>query len=120
MNVSVQTRSSIIARYRPGVSAEVEWQPLLEGEASRNLRVLLASYRDHQFRMTVEGRPGLAYHIRLFTPWLPKPKEPARLVASQGNVHTLEVAAPSAVRGKTDKAGYVRWSIGVEFNGERK
>ena len=68
VNTSFSAATQIEVRYQPGVGLEVERLPLLEGDFSRNLRVLRTSYTDRQIEMTVEGRPGQIYEVRAYTP----------------------------------------------------
>ena len=58
VNTSFSAATQIEVQYQPGVALEVERLPLLEGDFSRNLRVLRTSYTDRQIEMTVEARPG--------------------------------------------------------------
>lgn len=115
VEVRMRGRTALSIRYRAGLAAEVIWQPLVEGDGSRNLRVLRAAYGDHQFEMTVEGLPDHAYQVRLFTPWRPLLKPPATLVSSERDTHTVEFRAPEGALGKVDRAGYVRWSLSIGF-----
>lgn len=109
------SKTQIEVRYQPGVAVEVVWQPLLEGDTSHNLRVLRTEYKDRKLEIVVEGRPERTYTLRLFTPWRPNPTEGARLLGNGGTVHPLELIAPEAARAQVDKAGYVRWTVRVEF-----
>ncbi len=106
---SLRERAAVKIRYRGGVTALVESQPVLEGETSRNLRVLRAGYEDGRFRFLVEGLPEQAYRVRLYTPWRAEPVSASRLLSSGERFHTVELRAPQASNGNPDRAGYVRW-----------
>jgi len=106
-------KTTIEIRYRGGIGVDVPWQPILEGDSSRNLHVLSTSYQSGQFQMLVEGRPELKYEIRLLTPWLVSAASSAEDVVVEGDWKILRVAAPAAVKEHPDKAGYVRWTVGV-------
>jgi hypothetical protein len=105
-------KATLEVRYRGGISVDVPWQPLLEGDSSRNLRVLKTAYQNGQFQMLVEGRPELKYDIRLLTPWLVSADSSAEAVGTEGGWRILRVSAP-ATQQHPDKAGYVRWTVAV-------
>ena len=113
--LKIAGRSRIVVRYRAGVAVEVGWHPLLEGDQSVNLRVLRTSYENSHLKMLVEGRPGGAYELRLFTPWHPKEGEGVKIVNGSSEPRVVEVSAPAGARAQTDKAGYVRWEANVEL-----
>jgi hypothetical protein len=100
-------------KYRGGVAVQVGWHPVLEGEASSNLRVLRSVYRKPRLEMLVEGLPDRAYEIKLFTPWHVKDGG-VRVVSSSPNLSTVQIAAPAG-HARPDKAGYVRWTAGIEL-----
>jgi hypothetical protein len=106
-------KTTIEVRYRGGISVDVPWQPILEGDSSRNLHVLRTSYQNGQFTMLVEGRPEVKYEIRLLTPWLVSAATSADDIVADGDWRTLRVAAPTAAKEHSDKAGYVRWTVAV-------
>lgn len=113
VSVSVTGKSELVVRYRAGVAVEVDWQPLLEGDASKNLRVLNCSYHDGRFEMTVEGRAETTYQIRLYTPWKPTHTEGCKPVSTRDNVTLVAASAPEEARAHLDKAGYARWIIRI-------
>lgn len=113
--VTVTGKSTLEIRYTPGVAVKVDWEPILEGDSSRNLRVLNTSYRDGQLQMTVEGLPGQAYRVRLFTPWKVHAVEGARVAETASREKTLELISPSGTPGSTDKSGYIRWTVHVSL-----
>jgi hypothetical protein len=104
-------KTTIAVRYRGGVGVDVPWQPILEGDSSRNLHVLKTSYKNGQFQMQVEGRPDLQYEIRLWTPWRVSAATSAKGVVREGDWSTLRVAAPADAKEHRDRAGYVRWTV---------
>ncbi len=106
-------KTTIEVRYHGGIGVDVPWQPILEGDASRNLHVLKTSYKNGQFQMQVEGRPDLEYEIRLWTPWRVVAATSANDIAREGDWSILRVAAPADVREHRDKAGYVQWIVTV-------
>jgi hypothetical protein len=107
------TKTTIEVRYRGGIGVDVPWQPILEGDSSRNLHVLRTSYQSGQFQMLVEGRPELKYEIRMLTPWLVSTAGSGEDVVVEGDWKVLQVAAPAAAKENPDRAGYVRWTIAV-------
>ncbi len=117
VHVLVHTRFSgsthIDVRYKPGISLEAEWIPLLEGDTSQNLRVLHTAYSNGQLEMTVEGRPERTYRLRAYTTWKLSAIEGAKVSEASGRFKVLELAAPAADRANLDKAGYVRWKVQV-------
>ena len=83
----------------------------MEGDSSRNLHVLESSYENRQLQLLVEGRPDIAYQIRLLTPWRIAAATSAKSIIPDGEWRILEVSAtPDAIQ-HSDKAGYVRWKI---------
>jgi hypothetical protein len=112
VKLSSITKATIEVRYRGGISVDVPWQPILEGDSSRNLRVLKTAYQNGQFQMLVEGRPELKYDIRLLTPWLVSAGGSAEDIGTDGDWRPLRVSAP-ATQEHPDKAGYVRWTVAV-------
>ncbi len=113
--VTVTGRSTLEVHYSPGVTVKVEWQPLLEGDASRNLRLLHTAYHDGHLQMTVEGLPLHTYRVQLFTPWTVKSLQGARALESTGNAKTLELVAPPEAEKATDHSGYTRWTVEVQL-----
>ena len=110
------TKAKIEVRYKGGVSVDVPWQPLREGDFSRNLHVLRTSYQNSRFEMEVEGLPDQKYEVRLLTPWrVLGMGGKAESVHAQGNWKVLQIAAPAASKEKPDNAGYVRWTVTVPF-----
>lgn len=105
--------TQIEIRYKPGVALEVEWLPLLEGDSSRNLRILQTDYEDGQIRMIVEGRPGQAYKVRAYTSWSLKALEGARVSKNHHAYKTLQLKSPPGDQA-VDRAGYVRWQVKVQ------
>ena len=105
-------KPAIEVRYRGGISVDVPWQPILEGDSSRNLRVLKTSYQNGEFQMLVEGRPELKYEIRLLTPW----RVSWQLRRGCWSRWRLETSCGSRTCRSSehpDKAGYVRWTVDV-------
>ncbi len=113
--VTVSGRSTLEVHYSPGVAVKVEWQPLLEGDTSRNLRLLHSAYHDGRLQMTVEGLPGRPYRVQLFTPWAVNPRQGARTLESKGDVKTLELVAPPGAEKAIDNSGYTRWTVEVQL-----
>ncbi|MCW5982148.1 MAG: hypothetical protein KIT09_28940 [Bryobacteraceae bacterium] len=112
---TISGKAEIVIEYNPGVAVEIDWQPLLEGESSVNPRILRTAYANRKWEMAVEGRPGRVYTARLYTPWQPSVTAGGRIIPGSGSPHTLEFAAPEGQRAKPDKAGYVRWTVGVDL-----
>lgn len=117
VHVLVNTRfadnTRIVVAYKPGVALEVEWLPLLEGDRSRNLRILQTGYEDGMVAMTVEGRPGQMYKVRAYTPRALKAVAGAKGIENRHGYKVLELMAP-AMDQEVDKAGYVRWKVQVK------
>lgn len=107
------TRTTIEVRYRGGISVDVPWQPILEGDSSRNLRVLRTAYQNGQFQMLVEGRPDFKYDIRVLTPWLVSAVSAVEDIGTDGDWRIMHVAPPAAAREHPDRAGYVQWTVSV-------
>jgi len=104
-------KTTIEVRYRGGVAVDVPWQPLLEGDASRNLHVLKTFYENGKLQMQVEGLPDVQYELRLWTPWRVSAATSGKDIVREGDWSTLRVAAPADAREHRDKAGYVRWTV---------
>lgn len=113
-------KTTIEVRYHGGVGVDVPWQPLLEGDSSRNLHVLKTSYENDQFQMQVEGRPDIQYEIRLWTPWRVAAATSTKDVVREGEWSVLRVVAPADAREHLDKAGYVRWTVTVIVQRSKK
>ena len=113
VNTSFSASTQIEVRYQPGVALEVERLPLLEGDFSRNLRVLRTSYTDRQIEMTVEGRPGQDYKVRAYTPLRLAATEGVKSIEDRGDYKSIEMASPNDSR-LLDKAGYARWEVRVK------
>lgn len=113
-------KTTIEVRYHGGIGVDVPWQPLMEGDSSRNLHVLKTAYENGQFQMQVEGRPDIQYEIRLWTPRRVTVGTSAKGIVRQGEWNILRATAPVDARAHLDKAGYVRWTINatVERNEE--
>ena len=110
MKLNPVSKTTIEILYRGGVGVDVPWQPILEGDSSRNLHVLESSYQKGQFQLLVEGRPDVEYKIRLWTPWRVAATS-AKSVSNDGEWRTLSVSAPPDAIEHRDKAGFVRWKI---------
>lgn len=111
LKVNLVSKSTIEILYRGGIAVDVPWQPIMEGDSSRNLHVLESSYENRQLQLLVEGRPDIAYQIRLLTPWRIAAATSAKSIIPDGEWRILEVSAtPDAIQ-HSDKAGYVRWKI---------
>ena len=113
--LKVERMSHIQVRYRPGVGVGVIWHPLLEGDASSNLRVLRTSFEKPALEMLVEGRPDYSYQLRLFTPWRVVEEKGVQLISASDPVKVVQITAPPEVRSKPDKAGYVRWTSRIKL-----
>lgn len=113
--VTVSRKSTLAVRYTPGVAVKVDWQPILEGDSSRNLRVLNTVYRDGQLQMDVEGLPLQPYRVQLFTPWKVSALEGARIVESTSQGTTMELTSPRETVGARDRSGYTRWKVRVQL-----
>jgi hypothetical protein len=111
VNLKFLAKTTIEVLYRGGIGVDVPWQPILEGDPSRNLHVLKSQYQNGEFQLLVEGRPDLEYEIRLWTPWRVAAATSAKSITRSGEWSTLRLAAPADVTGHTDKGGYVRWTI---------
>jgi hypothetical protein len=112
VNTSFSDATQIEVRFKPGVALEAERLPLLEGDISRNLRILRTSFTDGQIEMTVEGRPGQIYEVRAYTPLKLTANEGVRSIKDRGNYKTIELVPPVDSR-LVDKAGYTRWQVRV-------
>jgi hypothetical protein len=113
--VTVAHKSTLEVRYSPGVAARIEWQPLLEGDTSRNLRVLHTAFHEGDLQMMVEGLPGREYRVQLFTPWRVNPLQGARALETTGNVKTLVLVSPPEAEKASDNTGYTRWMVHVQL-----
>ena len=113
VNTSFSAATQIDVQYHPGVALEIERLPLLEGDLSRNLRVLRTSYTDGQIEMTVEGRPGQIYELHAYTSLKLTAIQGVRSIEDCANFMTIELAAPADSR-LIDKAGYVPWQVRVK------
>jgi len=102
--------TKIVIRYKPGVALEAERLPLMEGDSSRNLRILRTGYHAGQIELTVEGRPGQVYTVRAYTPMRLAAIEGVVAIEDRGDYNAIELAPP-ANTGDVDKAGYVRWRV---------
>jgi hypothetical protein len=111
VTLSFAAKTTLEVRYHGGVGVDVPWQPLLEGDSSRNLHVLKTSFENDQFQMHVEGRPDIQYEIRLWTPWRVATASSAKEIFRDGDWTILRIAAPADVREHPHKAGYVRWTV---------
>ena len=111
VSLKAVSKSSIEVRYHGGIEADVPWQPLLEGDPSRNLHVLKTSYQKGQFQMLVEGRPELKYVVRLWTPWRIAEATSAEAIPQDGDWKILQLSPPPGAKEHRDKAGYVRWIV---------
>jgi hypothetical protein len=112
VNTSFSDATQIEVRFKPGVALEAERLPLLEGDISRNLRILRTSFADGQIEMTVEGRPGQIYEVRAYTPLKLTANEGVSSIKDGGNYKAIELVPPADSR-LVDKAGYVRWQVRV-------
>src|SRR5262249_14798816 len=119
-HVDLQSISSadIEIRYRGGVSVDVPWQPVLEGDPSKNLHVLKSSYDKGELQLLVEGRPELRYEIRLLTPWTITAREGVAVAGDRAGWKTLPAIVPADVKDHVDKAGYARWTVRVGLNSD--
>jgi Mannosylglycerate hydrolase MGH1-like glycoside hydrolase domain len=115
VNTEILSKTSIEVFYRGGIAMDVPWQPLLEGDTSRNLHVLKSSYQNGQFQMLVEGRPDVDYQIRLWTPWKIATASSAKSIAQDGDWSVLRIVAPADAKQHLDKAGYTRWTVVVSI-----
>ncbi len=66
---------SIVIAHTPGTEVIAEAQPLRQGETSQGLRVLRVRPDGKALRLTLEGRAGRAYDLRVRTPRLFKDAE---------------------------------------------
>jgi len=113
VTTSLSAATEIEIRYQPGVALEAERLPLMEGDLSRNLRILHAGYDAGQIEMTVEGRPGQMYTVRAYTPLKLVAVEGVQSIEDDGGYKAIELIPP-ADGGTVDKAGYVRWQVRVK------
>ncbi|MCZ2149119.1 MAG: hypothetical protein LC126_15265 [Bryobacterales bacterium] len=113
-SVRLAGRSVLVVRYRHGVALDMDWEPLLEGESSRNLRLIESGFRDGAFEAVVEGLPDHPYHGRLFTPMRAQAAEGGRLLPRKGPAYDIHLAAPRGLM--PDRAGYVRWTVRVRLD----
>jgi hypothetical protein len=116
VRTKVQRRTALEIRYRPGIAIETVFQPVLEGESSQNLRVLGTAYKDGEFQMVVEGRPGRIHELFLYTPWRPKVTGSTKILRTADGRTALELTAPPGAAGRLDKAGYARWTVRIAFD----
>jgi hypothetical protein len=105
------SKTTVEILYRGGVGVDVPWQPILEGDSSRNLHVLESSYQNGQFQLLVEGRPDLEYEVRLWTPWRIATAKSSQSITNDGEWRILRISAPPDASEQRDKAGFVRWKI---------
>ena len=59
---------SLVVAHAPGTEVVVEAEPLRSGEASQGLRVLRVRPGADALRLTLEGRPGRTYAMKVHTP----------------------------------------------------
>jgi len=113
--LSLAGRARIVIRYEPGVAVEIPWTRLLEGESSRNLRVIRARYDGAagELRLLVEGLPGRDYEVRLHTPWRAASAESATVEKQHEDRITLRLQAPASA--ETGPAGYARWEVAAKL-----
>jgi hypothetical protein len=111
LKLNAVSKTTIEILYRGGIGVDVPWQPILEGDSSRNLHVLESSYQNGQFQLLVEGRPDLEYQIRLWTPLRVATATSAKSITNEGEWCLLTVSAPPDTSEHRDKAGFVRWKI---------
>jgi hypothetical protein len=112
VNTSFSVATEIEVQFRPGVALEAERLPLLEGDLSRNLRILRTTFTDGQIEMTLEGRPGQTYEVRAYTPLKLTANGGVRAIKDRGIYKGIELVPP-ADSSLVDKAGYVRWQVRV-------
>jgi hypothetical protein len=110
----VTRKSTFEVRYAPGVAVKVDWQPILEGDGNRNLRILSTRYESGQLWLTVEGLPQGAYRVKLFTPWKVNALDGARVIETTSGEKTLELRSPETAQA-VDKSGYTRWTVRVQL-----
>jgi hypothetical protein len=94
---------------------EIPWQPLLEGDTSRNLRVIRYAYSGRKLQMIVEGLPERRYIAHVHTPWRAAAIAGGRIQKKQDSFHVAEIVAPAGPDVTRDKAGYTRWTFSVQF-----
>lgn len=111
LNLNAVSKTTIEILYRGGIAVDIPWQPIIEGDSSRNLHVLESSYQDGQLQLLVEGRPDVEYQIRLLTPWRVATAISAKSITPDGEWRILAVSAPPDALEHRDKAGYIRWKI---------
>jgi hypothetical protein len=112
VNTSFSAATQIEVQFRPGVALEAERLPLLEGDISRNMRILRTRCTDGQIEMTVEGRPGQIYEVRAYTPLKLTAEGGVTSIKDRGTYKAIELVPPADSR-LVDKAGYVRWQVSV-------
>lgn len=112
VKTSFSAATRIEVQFRPGVALEAETLPLLEGDVSRNLRILRTSCKDGQIELTLEGRPGETYEVRAYTPLKLTATGDVKSIEDRGVYKAMELIPPADSR-LVDKAGYVRWQVHV-------
>lgn len=112
VNTSFSAATQIEVQFKPGVALEAERLPLMQGDVSRNLRILRTSCTDGQIEMTVEGRPGQIYKVRAYTPLKLTANGGVSSIKDRDNYKTIELVPPVDTR-LVDKAGYVCWQVRV-------
>jgi Mannosylglycerate hydrolase MGH1-like glycoside hydrolase domain len=112
VSTSFSAATQIEVQFRPGVALEAERLPLLEGDVSRNLRILRTTWTDRRIEITLEGRLGQTYEVRAYTPLKLTAEQGVSSLKDRGNYQALELNPP-ADSARVDKAGYVRWQVRV-------
>jgi hypothetical protein len=110
INTDFSATTQIVVRYKPGVALEADRLPLLEGDTSRNLRIIRTRYANGLIELTVEGRPGQMYEVRAYTPLKLAPVAGIAAIEDHGDYRSLELTPPADSR-NVDNAGYVRWLV---------
>jgi hypothetical protein len=103
VNTSFSAATQIEVQFKPGVALEAERLPLMQGDVSRNLRILRTSCTDGQIEMTVEGRPGQIYKVRAYTPLKLTANGGVSSIKDRDNYKTIELVPPVDTR-LVDKA----------------
>jgi hypothetical protein len=111
INLKSVVHTTIEVFFTGGIGVDVPWQPILQGDLSRNLHVLRSSYHNGQLEMLVQGRPEAEYEIRLWTPLKITTAKSAQVITREGEWTILRVAAPRDAEKRSGKTGYVQWTV---------
>lgn len=102
---------TVAFHYRGGRDFEIEDQPLVKGQASRNMRLISAVFSDDTWRLKVEGLPGRIYPLLFYTGERPTHVRGGAIIRGTKRPIRVDLESPDdATQTSTD---YVRWDAEV-------